>query len=183
MIEPGSWFAVNRKLPGRAIKAKPDYFFRVSTTDGNFSLTNHLIPLTHIRGNATVSPMMVDIPNIRGQAVGGTIIASGKITPIRPVFYQGTVTLYNADLNQTTVALGARLSKPLLGTGYLKTQISCYGPGGNRSPLKTLAAAGEFEVAGARLWKHFRGSGRSQFRCQARSTTRWTRQRNIRNSR
>jgi hypothetical protein len=146
IIGGGSWFGINVPVPGRPEKSKPDFFFRISSTKGAFALTDHQAPLTAIRGDATVSPMLVDITNLRGEFLGGTVIASGKVTPVLPVHYDASGTFYNVNLALAQRQLGVNMQKPLVGQMYLKANVSGYGKGGPQTPLKSLAANGEFEI-------------------------------------
>ncbi|HWE02076.1 MAG TPA: AsmA-like C-terminal region-containing protein [Tepidisphaeraceae bacterium] len=140
------WYGINRKLPGEAKRPKADYFFRVSTAGGAFALTDHKAPLTDIRADATVSPMLIDITRLRGKTLGGELIASSQIAPVRPVHYQGNATFYNVNLEKAWNALGMPTKAPLLGTAYFKIRISGVGAGADISPLRSIAANGEFEV-------------------------------------
>jgi hypothetical protein len=146
-IGGGSWYAINRRLPDEDAKPKPDYFFRVSTAGGAFALTEHKVPLTDIHADATVSPMLIDIAHLRAKALDGTVLASTKITPVRPVIYEGTATFYNINLQTASRDLELTLKKPLMGQMYLKVSASGNGPGGTRWPLQAFAADGEFQIA------------------------------------
>jgi hypothetical protein len=145
-IGGGSWYAINRKLSGETAKPKPDYFFRVSTSAGAFHLTDHKFPLTNIKGDATVSPMLVNITALRGQCFGGTAVATAKITPVKPVHYEGLATFYNANLEMASRQLELKLKKPLIGQMYLQAQVSGVGKDGPSKPIESFSAEGELEV-------------------------------------
>jgi hypothetical protein len=140
------WYGINRKMPDAVARPKADYFFRVSTAGGAFALTPNKAPLTDIRADATVSPMLVDISHLRGKIFGGEVIASTKITPVHPVHYDAAATFYNINLGKAWQELGGVEKSPLLGIAYFKTRVSGSGPGGNVSPLQSIAADGEFEI-------------------------------------
>lgn len=146
MVGGGSWYAINRQLPGEVAKPKPDFFFRVASAKGAFALTDRKGPLTSIRGQATVSPMMVDIKNLRGDFLGGTVIASGRVTPIRPVYYDGVVTFYNVNLDAARRQLALVGKMPVVGQMYLKSHVSGIGRGGGLTPIEAFAAEGEFDA-------------------------------------
>ena len=71
------------------------------------TITDHPAPLTAIRGDATVSPMLVDITNLRGDFLGGTVIGIRKSNArCHPVHYEATAfAFYNVNL-----ALAERLT-------------------------------------------------------------------------
>lgn len=142
----GSWYAINPRLPNQTQKPKGDYFFRVSTAGGAFALTAQQTPLTDIHADATISPLDIVIRDFRADAFKGIMTAKLNITPARPAHYAGDVTFYNADLATALPQVGAKLSKPLVGTAYLTSTVSIDGPGGTVSPLDSLEAKGKFEV-------------------------------------
>lgn len=143
-----SWYAINRRLPGEMLKPKPDYFFRVSTAGGAFALTSHKIPVTDIHGDATVSPMLINVTRFRGRALDGLMDADAKITPSLPVRYQGNLGLYNIDLAKLSADFDLREGTrgPVRGKGFLKTRVAGAGRNGAIPPMNSLTAAGEFEV-------------------------------------
>ncbi len=148
-IGAGSWYAINRKQPGEKLKPKADYYFRVATAGGAFALTPHKAPVTNIVADATVSPMRVNIPRFRGDALGGTLIAVVDITPVKPVTYTGLVTLYNVDLQKAAHDLEMKPKKPIVGKAYVKTRVLINGAGGPKPPLQSLAMDGEFQIVNA----------------------------------
>lgn len=145
-IGGGSWYAINRKLRGEPAKPKSDFFFRISTAGGAFALTKSKAPLTAIFADATVSPLMVDITRLRAKALGGAVMAHARITPGRPLHYEGVATFYNARLTQAWKDLGIHPAKPVTGVAYVKIHASGFGRGGRIKPMQTLAADGEFEI-------------------------------------
>src|SRR5579862_5151081 len=142
------WYAINCRLPDEPAKPRPDWFFNVATADGSFALTPKKAPITDIHGSATISPMLVDLKEFRGNTLGGTIIAAGKITPVRPIHYDGVATLYNVEMKTACDVMGYAPKKPIIGQVYLKTSLVGDGFGGPKTPLDTLTAAGEFELVG-----------------------------------
>jgi hypothetical protein len=142
----GGWYAINRKLPEETARPKPDYFFRVSTAGGAFALTDRMAPLTDIRADATVSPMLVDIVRLRGKTLGGEVIAATQFTPGKPMRYAGVATFYNVNLDTAWQELGMPMKSPLTGAAYFKIRGSGIGRGGTISPLQAVAADGEFEI-------------------------------------
>ncbi|HZK79651.1 MAG TPA: hypothetical protein VFC46_01255, partial [Humisphaera sp.] len=140
------WYAINRKLPGEIARPKGDYFFRVSTAGGAFALTDRMAPLTDIRADATVSPMLVDIVRLRGKTLGGEVIAATQFTPGHPMRYAGMATFYNVNLETAWRELGPPTKAPLAGVAYFKIRGSGVGRGGTISPLQAVAAEGEFEI-------------------------------------
>ena len=140
------WYAINRKLPTGPPKPKPDYFFRVSTADGTFLLTDHRVSLSSMHADATISPMLVNIGSLRGETLGGTMMAAVKITPVRPVSYDGVLTLYNVNAERVFHDFEITLKKPLVGQAYVKVHATGSGRDGPVSPLKTLAMDGELAI-------------------------------------
>ncbi|HWE96999.1 MAG TPA: hypothetical protein VG269_23760 [Tepidisphaeraceae bacterium] len=146
----GSWYAINRKHWGEWPPPKPDYFFRVATTQGTFALYDAKIPLQNIHGDATISPMSIEIPHFKADVFEGTVTSTARITPVRPVRYDGSVLLYNVNLDKASAAVappdgkGGRLS----GRGFAKAHLAGGGPGGTRTPKQLFAGDGEFEVLG-----------------------------------
>src|SRR5665213_3208581 len=149
-IGDGSWYAINRRLPGQFFKPKDDYFFRVSKAGGAFALTTHKVPLTGIRGDATVSPMLVDLTHFHAHSIDGTVDLVGTVVPAAPVRYEGEVGLYDIDLAKLSQTFDLREGThgPLRGKAYVKARLIGAGQPLGRSPAAALAASGEFEVIG-----------------------------------
>jgi hypothetical protein len=149
-IGGGSWYAINCKHPGEWPPPKADYFFRITTTQGAFALYDAKVPLLNIHADSTVSPMSVDIPHFKADVFDGTLTATTRITPVRPVRYEGTATLYNVNLDKASAAVeppggkGGRLS----GRGFANARLSGIGPGGARTPKQLFTGGGEFEILG-----------------------------------
>ena len=79
-----------------------------------FALTDHRAPLTAIRGDATVSPSSVNITNLRGNFLGGTVIGTAKVTPVPPMHYEAAATFYNVNLElaQQQLGFGSNTQRP-----------------------------------------------------------------------
>jgi hypothetical protein len=146
---------MNRRPKGEpGPKLKPDFFIRLIGDGGTFAVTNYLIPLTSIHGQATISPLMVDIPQFESNAMGGTCSAVGKIVPGKPMLFQGTLALRSIDMRQfaATLKLKESIRSRLTGAGYMSVKLAGAGKGGPRSPSQELVADGELEILHGDFW-------------------------------
>ncbi|MDB5353882.1 MAG: AsmA family [Phycisphaerales bacterium] len=143
-----SWYAINLRRPGEILKPKPDYFFHVSSTRGAFAVHEGRVPLLNIHGDSTVSPMAIDIPKFQADSFDGTVTASVKITPTRPVRYDGKLLLYNVDLDKASAAVQPPDGKrnQLTGRGFADLHITGGGPDGAHTPRQLFAADGDIEI-------------------------------------
>lgn len=146
VVGGGSWYAINRWLPGAAHRPRADFFIRLSTAGGAFALTPHKAPLTEITGDATISPLMVRIESLRGSVFGGTVMGSARIVPVSPTHYDAAATFYNANLQRVWQELNIDLKKPVTGVAYLKAYATGAAGGGTEAALKSLKADGELQV-------------------------------------
>lgn len=161
-IGGGSFFRVTKVPPADdgtppEKPRKGDWFFGVSSDDGSFLLTDKLIPLDHIRGDATISTMLVDIPRFECEILGGAGAASGTITPRRPYEVKnGRVALRDVDLAKL-----ARVLEPddpndqLVGRGFLNFVFDgsiATDKDDGATPADTLRGRGEFEVIQGHFW-------------------------------
>jgi hypothetical protein len=161
-IGGGSFFRVTRVPPADdgTPPEKPrnsDWFFGVSSDAGSFLLTDKLIPLDDIRGDATISPLLVDITRLECTTLGGRGTASGKIVPRRPYpVQQGRVALRDIDL-----AVLARTLDPddpndkLVGRGFLNFVFDgafATDREEDVTPADALRGRGEFEVIRGHFW-------------------------------
>jgi hypothetical protein len=159
-IGGGSFFHVNRVVPpdDGPPPEKPkrsDWFFSISSDSGALLLTKKDIELTNIRGDATVSNLLVDIQRLNCSVLGGAATASGKVVPRKPYYLQdGKVFLREIDLAQ----LGRKLrpEKPndkLVGRGFLNLIFAGALAGkGEVKPQEMLRGQGEFEVLQGHFW-------------------------------
>jgi hypothetical protein len=144
----GSWYAINLRRPGEMLKPKADYFFHVSSTRGAFAVYEGRVPLVNIHGDSTVSPMAIDIPKFQADSFDGTVTANAKITPARPVRYDGKLLIYNVDLDKASAAVRPPDGKrnQLTGRGFANLHITGGGPDGVHAPRELFAADGEIEI-------------------------------------
>lgn len=151
VVGGGSWYAINREN-GRRLK--PDFFFNLIGDGGSFTVTDWNVPLTQIHGEATVTPLTVNITHFDAKALGGTAWAAGKIIPGKPFLYDGNIELRDIDLRQIAnlLALEEPARSRLSGLGYATAHVSGAGKGGLRTPAKAVAADGEVQVLHGDFW-------------------------------
>lgn len=149
VIGGGSWYAINRPPkddPG--LKLKPDYFFHLIGDGGSFIVSKYNVPLEDIHGEATITPINVDITHFDAKSLGGTALATGMITPGKPFLYDGQVEVRDIEMRQLTALLD--LQEParsrLSGIGYCAAHVSGAGPGGPLKPSDTFHADGEAQL-------------------------------------
>ena len=161
-----SWFAVSKvepelrartdpaAPPGPKRSRKADWYFSVSTDAGSFTLTEDRIPLTNMRGDATVSNMLIDIRSLEADVLGGRLSGACIITPASPMKYEGRAYLRGVDLEAVSKVYILPESKDakLTGEGNLDIQFAGARPAPGESPLSRLAAAGEFEILRGHFW-------------------------------
>ena len=133
---------------------KAEYFFAISTDRGVFHLLDGRLPLTAMRGDATVSPLSVRIERLDANLLGGTVTGALDVTPGKPRAYVGKASFRDVDLAAVGVALdlSAAQRKKLSGRAYVNAEFAGLFPGKGRSAADTLRAAGEFEVLGGEFW-------------------------------
>lgn len=155
VVGGGSWFAINRPPnndPGH--KLKPDFFIHLIGDGGSFLVSNYNVPLDQIQGEATITPINVNIIHFDAKSVGGTAWAAGMITPGRPFLYDGQVEVRDIDLRQLTSLLDLQepVRSRLSGVGYATAHVSGTGRGGLRRPSDTFRADGEVQILHGDFW-------------------------------
>ncbi|MDB5304257.1 MAG: AsmA family, partial [Phycisphaerales bacterium] len=147
-IGGGSWYAINIRRPGETVKPKADYFFHVSTTQGAFAVYEGRVPLKNIHGDSTISPLLIDIPQFRADSFEGSVTATAKITPTRPVRYDGQLLLYDVNLDKASAIIHPPDGKrdQLSGRGFANLHISGGGPDAAHTARQLFAADGEVEI-------------------------------------
>ena len=161
-IGGGSFFRVARVRPADdgAPPKKPrrsDWFFGVSSDAGSFLLTDKLIPLDDIRGDATVSPMLVDVTRLEGAILGGRGTASGTIMPDDPYLVEGgRVALRDVDLAELARTIDPEdPNDKLVGRAFLNFVFDgALGTDRDEgvTPARALRGRGEFEVIEGHFW-------------------------------
>jgi hypothetical protein len=154
IIGGGSWYAINRPHPDDARrKLKSDFFIRLIGDGGSFTVTNKLIPLTDIQGEATLTPMSIDIKRFDSKSLGGRAWASGQIAPgqrdeKRPFLYRGRTELRHIDLAELGKLLAMKDSGRMRLSGFGSSSLQISGVGGpiGRDALQTFKADGEVQI-------------------------------------
>lgn len=160
VIGGGSWFAINRPPTDEpARKMKSDSFIRLVGDGGSFAVTNHKILLTDIQGEATLTPMSIDIKQFEARSLGGTAWASGQIGPAqmdqhRPFLYRGRAELRHLDLSELAriLPMGNTGKARLSGFGSASLGISGVGGPTQREALDSFVADGEVEIVRGDFW-------------------------------
>lgn len=155
VIGGGTWYAINR--PPRYepwVKFKPDYFVRLLGDGGSMALRPYDVPLTEVQGQATISPMSVEIAGFNAKSLGGSTWADGQIVPGKPFLYQGRIDARGVDLAAlaSTLPLDEKARRRLTGTAAVSVRLAGAGKGGPKSPLELLMADGEWEVLHGEFW-------------------------------
>ena len=155
VVGGGSWYALNRPPTDHPDeKLKPDFFINLSGDGGSFAVSKYKVPLTDIRGEATLAPLAVHVREFDAKSTGGTVWAAGLITPGRPWLYEGHSQARDIDLRQLAQALplGETVRQRLSGRGYADMKLS----GGSSDPWQSAAdkliADGELEVLHGDFW-------------------------------
>jgi hypothetical protein len=160
-IGGGSFWRVNRVPPADdgtppAKPRKSDWYFGISTDGGSirFAKASNLT-LENIHGDATVSPMLIDISRLECSILGGSATATGKILPKKPFTIEnGRVAVRDLDLAQLAHKLRPdNPSERLVGRGFLNAAFA--GSTLKEAQLKpdvALTGRGEFEVIQGDFW-------------------------------
>ncbi len=147
-------------------KPKDDFAFDVSS-DGSaaFSVTNRKIPITAVRGKATVDNLGIVIGTdglkdsiVQGRSMQGEVSLHMNIRPrsdSQPARFQGEAWLRDINVAILCNTFGLRDGKISRagGKGFLHGTFAIDGSGGKQPPPRTLRAAGEAEVLGADYWE------------------------------
>jgi hypothetical protein len=160
-IGGGSFWRINRVPPAAdgtppAHPRKSDWYFGISTDGGSLRFAKaENLTLEHIRGDATVSPMLVDVTRLECSILGGSASATGKILPKKPFTVEnGRVAIRDLDLAQLASMLRPdKPSEKLIGRGFLNATFA--GSTLKEAQLKpglALTGRGEFEVIQGDFW-------------------------------
>jgi hypothetical protein len=160
-IGGGSFWRINRVPPADdgtppAKPRKSDWFFGISTDGGSLTLAKAAnLVLDNIHGDATVSPMLIDVTRLECALLGGTGTATGKVLPRKPFTIEnGRVAIREVDLAQL-----ARMLRPenpserLVGRGFLNATFA--GSTLKEAQLKpdvALTGGGEFQIIQGDFW-------------------------------
>jgi hypothetical protein len=149
----GSFVRINRVPTPKQRKA--DWFFGISTDDASLIVTDKDIELSHIRGDAAVSNLLVDVTRLQCNVLGGKGTFNAKIVPKKPYPVDaGQVSLREIDLSQLARKLRPeRPSEKLSGRGLLNmTFAGSFSNDAEVSPADALRGAGEFEIVEGDFW-------------------------------
>lgn len=158
-IGGGSWFArrtfrMQDEENNTIKRRRNDYYFSISSDRGAFHLLEGRLPVTALRGDATVSPLSVNIEHLHGELFGGTLTGTFHVTPKSPKSYAGDISVRDIDLH----ALGESFELPpsqrdkLAGRGFANASFAGLFNTDERPFADTLEARGEFEIFGGHLW-------------------------------
>jgi hypothetical protein len=173
-LRPEGTFAIgngrltlNYRLP-QSGKPKPadDFAFDISS-DGSaaFSVTKRRIPITNVRGKATVDNLAIIVGTdglkpsiIQGRCMEGDVSLHMKIIPRSgraPAHFQGEAWVRDINVALLCNVFDLRDGEVSRagGKGYLHTNFSLDGSGGKTPPSETLRADGEAEILGADYWE------------------------------
>jgi hypothetical protein len=159
-IGGGGYFRVDRIPPAAdgtppPRKHKADWFFGISSDAGSFTVTDKDITLANIKGDATVSNLLIDVARFDCQVFGGTAQASGKIVPKKPYFVENaSVSLREVDLAAVGKTLKPeKANDKLVGRAFLNlTFAGSLGKRDEITPANALTGRGEFEVLDGNFW-------------------------------
>ncbi len=161
---PAGAFAVDgseytyQSLRAGGFNSPADYSFHVSSEHGVFNLSEYQIPLTELRGESTITPAQITIPQISANVLGGTVVAKGKVSPKKPMQYDGTISISDLDLEKLGKQLKLRAAKhgKMNGLAYANVTIQSAPIDASTQPAKTalgrLTADGEFEIIQADIY-------------------------------
>lgn len=156
VIGGGSWFAMNRPPKDEpARKLKPDFFIHMIGDGGSFVVSKYNVPLNDIHGEASITPINVEIAHFDAKSIGGgTAWAEGMITPGKPFLYDGRVEVRDIDLRQLAALLDLKepARSKLSGIGYATAHVTGGGPGGAHKPADTFTADGELQILRGDFW-------------------------------
>jgi hypothetical protein len=156
----GSFVRVTRVPPAEdgTTPEKPrraDWFFGISTDAGSLTLTKKLLTFANLRGDATVSNLLVDVPRAEFSLLGGAGSFSGKIVPKKPFPVEGgRLALREVDLGELGVLLQPeKPSDKLAGRGFLNaTFAGAFTADPTVPPAQSLHGQGEFEAIEGQFW-------------------------------
>jgi hypothetical protein len=160
-IGGGSFWRINRVPPGPdgtlpVHPRKSDWYVSISTDGGSLRFAKAAnLTLENIRGDATSSPMLVNVTRCESSVLGGSATATGKILPKKPFTIEnGRVAIRDLDLAQLARMLRPdKPSETLVGRGYLNATFA--GSTLKEAQLKpdlALTGRGEFEVIQGDFW-------------------------------
>jgi hypothetical protein len=160
-IGGGSFWRIHRVPPAAdgtppAKPRKSDWYFGISTDGGSLTLAKagNLV-LDRIHGDATVSPMLVDVTRLECALLGGTSTATGKILPQKPFTVEnGRIAVRELDLSQLARMLRPdQPSERLVGRGFLNaTFAGSMLTEAQAKPDVALTGGGEFQVIQGDFW-------------------------------
>ncbi len=159
-LHPAGTYTVGGRVtvgrhPGDDGKRPLDYQLMISADDAALAVTNRRLPITHVRGDGTLSKSEFVLKRIAGETFGGRVTAQGKIVMTRPFRYEGAGTAQDVDVDALAQALfpPPKRTFDLSGKGSIDARIAGRGPGGPRAPLDTFEASGTFDVSDGNLWQ------------------------------
>lgn len=161
-----SWFSVAKVEPSLRARTDPaapprttpsrksDWYFSVATDTGSFTLTDERISLLNMKGDATVSNLLIDVRRIEADVLGGKLTGTLQVTPGSNLKYQGRAYLRHIDLDAISrvYILPETEKAKLTGEGNLDIEFAGARPRDGRSAIEALTAAGEFEVLRGHFW-------------------------------
>src|SRR4051812_17575906 len=84
---------------------EPDYALKLAARGGGLTLSKYDIHVSALQGDLDVAPKLVAVNDLRGAALGGTVLARGSVVPRQPVRYDGTISLQDIDIVAVCIAL------------------------------------------------------------------------------
>lgn len=123
---------------------------RVGTDEGSFNFTDPEIAIAEVRGQAAISPQLIDIRNISASAFGGALTGSGTIDPRGDVRYGGHLSLEGADVSQMAQAFRLPEASKIKLVGRLDGAASF---SSTSAAPESLSGEGELSIHDGELWE------------------------------
>jgi hypothetical protein len=139
-------YAYNRAMTG----LRQTFDLAVSTQDGTFAPTRWKVPVTRVRGEASISPDRIAVQNLLARVLGGALSATATIDPRQPISFSTDIVLEDFDLAQVVKVLPVEGVTGVEMSGNGNASISLRSDSPN---LDSMRGSGEIELLNARLWQ------------------------------
>lgn len=140
-------------------KPRATYNFMVSSDQGAFFVLDKRIPLTKIRGDATVIPDAVDITSFKCNTLGGTMTAVAAIKTGKNWSFDGQGSLRDVDVKHVADLYhlndkADRQGKPekFRGRGFATLRLTGHKPEPGHRAVETYGGSGEAEIVDGYFW-------------------------------
>jgi hypothetical protein len=144
------------QLYRRGNRLEPDYALELIPQGSGVTLLDNRMPVTDLQGQISLTPRLIELKYVEGNAYGGKVALRGNLVPRMPLKYDGEFRAQDVDVALIAQSLGhfkSDGSPRATGRAVAKLKFSGELPKrGEGDPFKSLVAHGRLYVKEGNFW-------------------------------